>query len=318
LLLNGRVLVAGGIDADELRRTELYDPASETWIATGAMTEPRYNHTATLLRDGRVLIAGGVGSASAELYDPTSGTWTATASMKSVRSGATATLLSDGTVLVVGGSISLSHGGAVASAELYDPATGKWTTTGKLSEARYGHTATLLPDGMVLVAGGVGDGEDNPTINTSHVSAERYDPGAGTWSATGPLAEGRAKHTATLLLDGSVLATRQGQLGSAELYDPESGSWATTGNMNTDRFVPTATLMLDGTVLVTGGYGQETEASAELYLPAEGAWTATAHMNAARSDHTATLLPDGRVLVAGGGEHDAVLSAELYDPGSGS
>lgn len=318
LLLDGRVLVAGGTtDTDVSSTAEVFDPASETWSGAGEMSEPRYNHAATLLGDGRVLVVGGVGSATAEIYDPKAGTWSPTAAMRSIRNLATATLLGDGSVLVTGGSTSLSHGGAIALAELYDPGAGKWTPIGNMAEARYGHTATLLREGTVMVVGGVGNGDDHPTINTSLVSAERYDPASGSWIATGPLAEGRAKHTATLLLDGTVLATRQGRSGSAERYDPGNGSWSATGNMGTNRFVHTATLLPDGRVLVTGGYGEETQASAELYDPDTGTWRTTATMNAPRTGHTATSLPDGRVLIAGGGE-DAALTAELYDPGSGS
>ena len=158
-------------------------------------------HTATLLPNGKVLVAGGydgnsVALASAELYDPASGTWTATGSLATARDGHTATLLPNGKVLVAGGLDSSQV--AFASAELYDPASGTWTATGSLATARYIHTATLLPNGKVLVAGGL-------TAAALLASAELYDPASGTWTATGSLATARYSHTATLLPNGKVL-----------------------------------------------------------------------------------------------------------------
>ena len=133
---------------------------SGTWEETGSLATGRSDHTATLLPDGQVLVAGGVDSdlltlASAELYDPATGTWTATGSLANARFFPTATLLPNGKVLVAGG---IGDSGRLASAELYDPATGTWTATGSLATARDGHTATLLPNGMVLVAGGLDSG----------------------------------------------------------------------------------------------------------------------------------------------------------------
>ncbi len=134
------------------------DPASGTWTLTGSLNTARYLHTATLLPNGMVLVAGGLDSNlnaldSAELYDPASGTWTLTGSLNTARVAHTATLLPNGMVLVAGGfDTSLN---ALDSAELYDPASGTWTVTGSLNTARYYHTATLLSNGMVLVAGGL-------------------------------------------------------------------------------------------------------------------------------------------------------------------
>src|SRR5262245_8487882 len=143
-----------------------------TWTATGSLTNARTVQTATLLPDGKVLVAGGsqngtVGDAGAEVYDPTSGTWTATGSLATARFFHTATLLPDGKVLVAGGT--LCCGLTWDSAELYDLANGAWTPTGDLGVARQGHTATLLPNGQVLVAGGLND-------SGWLASAELYDP----------------------------------------------------------------------------------------------------------------------------------------------
>ena len=163
---------------------------------TGSLATARSNYTATLLLNGKVLIAGGItesnyGSiplASAELYDPASGTWTATGSLVTSRSQHTATLLPNGKVLVVGGTSGLFF--SSASAELYDPASGLWTTTGSLATARFNHTATLLPNGKVLVAGGF-YGLLSMFGGFSVANVELYDPASGTWTATGSLATAR-------------------------------------------------------------------------------------------------------------------------------
>jgi len=245
--------------------------------------------------------------------------WAITGSLNTARHHQTATLLPNGMVLVAGG----FDTGAIASAELYDPASGTWSFTGSLNVARSFHTATLLSNGLVLVAGG---------SNTSAVltSAELYDPANGTWTATGNLREARANHTAVLLPDGKVLVagglTSGGALlASAELYDPASGTWSVTGNLNTARFdtvgIP-STLLPDGTVLVEGGVAAHSVVTwtAEVYDPASGAWSVTGSLNTARYDHTATLLADGTVLVTGGDDSNSVptADAELYDPTTGT
>jgi hypothetical protein len=343
LLPDGKVLVAGGVDRTTsnpmgtmLASAELYDPASGTWSATGSMGTARESQTATLLPNGKVLVAGGAGNvrmaggsfallASAELYDPATGTWTATGKMTRPRGGAVATLLPNGKVLVVGGGVMYKDRVSVANdfSELYDPASGTWTATGKMAYFGGDGTATLLPDGKVLVAGG-GSGY-------SAATAELYDPRSGAWRATANMTAARMASTATLLPAGKVLvACGCDQAGRAsELYDPTTGSWTATGTMVEDHWrdtatmlpdgMVTATLLADGKVLVTGG-GSPTLPAAELYDPTTGSWSATAKMLAVRLNQTATLLPDGNVLVVGGGDRGLLMlaSAELYDPGSGT
>lgn len=303
LLSDGRVLFVGGYDfydftgtgiavpgptpkptvsigdPDPLRIAELYDPKTDVFSRTGSMAVDRYDHTATLLNDGRVLIVGGYNLksgifASAELYDPNTGTFSATGSMSTSRIGHSATLLPDGDVLIAGGYN--SAGFSLASAELYDPTTGKFRPTGSMSVDRDNHTATLLADGRVLIAGGF---HNNGDPDNAYASAELYDPGSGTFSATGPMWVARTGHTATLLGNGQVLLTGSDLAGSggtgkaeimAELYDPTTGSFSPTDGM--DAPYDTATRLSDGSVLMTGGSiggvgGPEALATAELYHP---------------------------------------------------
>jgi PKD repeat protein len=291
----------------------------ETWTPTGSLNTSRFEHTATLLEDGKVLVAGGASDGtsltSAELYDPTAGTWSVTSSMTAARESHTATLLPDGSVLVAGGE---SGTDILASAELYDPATETWSATGNLNTGRYDHTATLLPNGTVLVVAGAGAG--GPLA-----SAELYDPATDVWTTTGSLSRARGYHnTATLLANGQVLVaagsnTAGGDMiAEAELYDPATGTWSGTGSLNTARFAHTATRLSNGKVLVAGGNNPGALASAELYDPATGVWSSTGHLNTARRWHSATLLQDGQVLVAAGYGDSCLVSAELYDPGTGT
>jgi MYXO-CTERM domain-containing protein len=295
-----------------------------TWSTTGAMAAARSSHTATLLPSGKVLVAGGSFLSSAEVYDPATATWSPTGGMATARSSHTATPLPSGKVLVTGGrSQNVGWGGFLDSAEVYDPATGTWSPTGRLATARFRHTATLLPSGKVLVTGG-------STSGGIFASAEVYDPATGTWSPTGSMATARQSHTATLLPSGKVLVAggwgwgseSQETFASAEVYDPATGTWSPTGALASARSSHTATLLPSGKVLVTGGGGPgvETLASAEVYDPATGTWSPTGGMATARQSHTATLLPSGKVLVTGGSTSggSVLASAEVYDPATGT
>jgi Domain of unknown function DUF11/Kelch motif/Galactose oxidase, central domain len=247
------------------------------------------------------------------------GTSRATGAMATVRSRHTLTLLASGRVLAVGGAD--PEGVALASAEIFDPATGQWAPAGSLLEARMDHTATLLPSGKVLVAGG-------GTAAAILGSAEIYDPRTDDWtSAPGSeLLTARWGHTATVLLDGEVLVAggsgAGGPLDGVELYDPESGTWREARAMASARDRHTATLLLpSGKVLVCGGSdGSGVPAGAEVYDPSTDTWTATSTgMLTRRSRHTATLLPEGGVLIAGGLDAggSTLAAAERYDPETG-
>lgn len=216
-----------------------------TFATTGSMHEGRHNHTATLLENSKVLVAGNQGNDpwEVELFDPFTGEWSTTGSMNVSRSEHTATLLNNGKVLVAGGNGSPR----LVSAELYDPDTGTWSTTGSMNVGRCTHKAILLNDGKVLVMGGVDVG--------ALASSELYDPDTGTWTPTGNMSVARYHHTATLLNNGQVLvAGNQINSASAELYDPSTGTWSTKGSLNVARYEHTATLLNNGKVLVVGGY----------------------------------------------------------------
>ena len=330
LLRDGRVLVTGGYDGRVVMDSaELYDPFTGTFAFAGAMTTPRNGHTATLLNDGRVLIAGGSygRGPSAELYDPSTGTFTPTGSMVTADMySQSAILLGNGKVLISAGVFQVpisAHGTQVVPAppELYDPATGTFTPAGGAKLTTLGATATLLPSGQVLLAGGwkVGD-------------TSLYDPTNGSLEFLGYLPIWG--HTATLLKNGTVLMAAgsiftgsdryndygQESLRTAQIYDPSVGRFRPTGSMFEARDGHTATLLPAGLVLVAGGDSNYTDtlASAELYDPASGAFTRTSGMNGSRSGHAATLLQDGRVLIAGGANsywpYVGLASAELYVP----
>ena len=314
-----------------------------TW--SGAISTRRtapYGETATLLRDGRVLVSEACGT-GAELFDASTDSFTPTGTSTSRRGYATATLLRDGRVLIAGGveCPNAEDDGIWASAELYDPATGTFTATGSMSVPREFHTATLLADGRVLIAGGYSGPAAVATgaiklasVRTAETStsilssAEIYDPATGTFSPTGSMTTFRDHHTATLLKDGRVLLTGGGgeayaSSTSADVYDPVTGRFTATGAMRTGRWLHTATLLPDGRVLVVGGRSPKDSVydSAEVFDPTSGPFRAAGTMAEGRQQHTATLLRDGRVLIAGGywsdGQDWRVLSsAEMYDPGS--
>jgi hypothetical protein len=294
--------------------------ANSAWKNTGNLNTARYLNTATLLPNGKVLVAGGDAGwdnptvNSAELYDPVTGTWSYTGSLNVGRESHTATLLPNGKVLVAGGWNDLN--GPLDSVEIYDPANGKWSSTANLNTVRFWHTATLLRNDKVLVVGG---SDENVPLK----SAEIYDPATGTWSVTGNIIADRYGHTATLLETGKVLIVGGSDdgdiastLASAELYDPVTGTWSATANLNAGSILHTVTLLPDGKVLAAGGYNWPpvSLSGAELYDPATGTWSFTDSLSR-RSGHTATLLPSGTVLVAGGYDWNrraSLNSAELY------
>lgn len=330
LLPNGKVLIAGGFagsgtEYSPYATAELYDPHSGTFESVANMSIGRSGHTATLLKNGKVLIVGGWTGRyqlrrSAELYDPATNTFTPTGNLVVERAGNTATLLPDGRVLIVGGADRKEN--ALASAELYDPATDTFTQTGSMADPRGTLTATALKNGKVLIAGG---GSGNYPSQTIYRTAELFDPATGKFTSAGQMTVPRHKHAAILLPSGKALIVGgsdkrdwHGEYASAELYDPATNAFTPTGSMRTQRFkLPAAvTLLSNGKVLVAGG-----GPFAELYDESTGTFTKVAgSLGAARFFASATLLKNGQAALITGGYAEsgsglpATTAAWLYQP----
>jgi hypothetical protein len=342
LLQNGRVLVAGGNTPGDIvtNTAELYDPASGTFTRTGNMHQARVGFAATLLQNGKVLVEGGASNTvvalnTAEIYDPATGTWSVTGKMKQGRQQHSAVLLSDGTVLVTGGNIDRTPCIAdacvntIAESEIYNPSTGQWKVVGEMRIPRSFFTATVLPTGKAMAVGGrIHTGPDYFDYHAI-AWADLYDPATRKWSATGTMSISREDHSTSVLSNGQVLVMGGTTVdfngitvASAEVYDSTTGSWITTGSMFQGRERSTATLLQNGQVLVAGGdYYDGVNAGflteCELYDPAVGTWSATGSMATPRFGARAVPLADGRVLEAGGDTDFSgtpTASAELYSP----
>ena len=345
LLESGQVLVAGGAvgafclcccGPDPSSRSdasaELYDPHTATWNYTGSLNTARRSHTATLLENGQVLVAGGYADVSrafplqsAEIYDPATGGWRPIGSFNTIHGAHSTTLLATGKVLAVG----LPNDGLVYRAELYDPATETWTNTDSPNIGVYLIATTiLLPNGKVLALSSGSGPYYGPS--SSGDSAALYDPTTDTWSSTGNPRR-RFLYTMTLLRNGKVLVTGSDNIypspHDAELYDPNTGEWTITGSLSVIRRnfeLPTATLLPDGRVLLAGGHTSDPSFPGdELYDPFTESWSIPSRLSEARHNyHTATLLQNGVVLVVGGVDEGADQyvfpydSAELFDPGT--
>ena len=295
------------------------DTANGLIIPTGKMQSARAAHTATILKSGKVLIAGGFASSAlrgAEIYDPALKTFSSVGQMSAARSGHTATLLPNGQVLIAGG----YNGSYLSSTEIFDPQTQTFSPGPVMNIPRSGHTATVLNNRKILFAGGVG-------VGWSFLqSAELYDIQTNTFASTGSMTTARESHTATLLKNGNVLIvgghkgrrTNISIYSSAELYDPVSQNFKLIGNMSIIRHKHDATRLTDGSVLITGGSDERdsrgTYISAELYDPVSSSFKPAANMNISRYKHNGTsiLLPNGNVLIAGGANR-----VEIYQTGAG-
>ncbi|MFO0551317.1 MAG: kelch repeat-containing protein [Polyangiaceae bacterium] len=299
------------VDADG--EEVLVDPA---WVSAASMVQARAGHTAALLPNGRVLVAGGSGPinnlitalSSAELYDTSNGTWLAAPAMSHARLGHTSTTLANSQVLIAGGWN--PSDGRLSAVEHYDPSSSTWLPTAPLNTGREHHSATLLADGRVLVAGGLSP------VGTE-ATAEIYEPSTMSWTPAASMSAARQRHEAALLSDGRVLVLGGydgSYLASAELYDPTTGLWSPAAQMGVARSDFSAVALADGRVLVAGGHTPNgVAASAELYDPETNSWAAAQPMSTPRAGGAAAQLQNGNYLVSGGFSGAAFLSsAEVY------
>jgi N-acetylneuraminic acid mutarotase len=313
-----------GIAAMGAVSTQASAPAG-TWSKVASLMTGRVKHTATLLRNGNVLIAGGLNPAnmalaSAEVYNPATNNWSPAGSMAKARLDHTATLLPSGKVLVTGGWDAPAPANSLASAELYDPATNAWSPAAPMVGSRTFHTATLLADGRVLVVGGQGFRMRAGAFDVSLPNAEIYDPESNHWSTTAPVGFSRVGQTVTRLADGRILvAGGQGDAGimkSTEIYNATEDRWISAAPMGVARSGHVATVLRNGDVFVAGGRGEEpnflpvTVTSGEIYDPSINKWVTVASMADIDGVNTATPLRNGMVLVVGYGQSQP----ELYDP----
>lgn len=306
--------------------------ASGTWASTGNMRSARDGHTATLLVNGKVLVAGGtnngVALTSAELYNGTTGTWASTGSMHVARTLARAILLPNGSALVVGGCVNDCLSATTRSAELYNPSSGAFTVTGSMIQARAEFGIALLANGQVLVVGGCSGYDANGCLAVT-TKAEIYNPATGVWKATGSLRGARHAMNATRLASGKVLVAggataSMDAINSSEIYDPSTGIWALGLKMVTARSDYASIMLGTGKILFMGGENINgvSIGNTELYNPSTGTFAATGNMTATREEHTAVLLANGNVLVSGGNKktlttQTPLASAELYNPTTG-
>lgn len=298
--------------------------AAGTWMSTGSMSIEREAFSAVQLKDGRVLVSGGINNggvlATAEVYDPVSGTWSPTGNMNLARAYNTATLLKNGKVLVAGGCTNSNCSAATNTAEVYDPATGAWQKAGRMSTLRYFFNATSLPNGNILVEGGCNQGN----CGTVTSSADLFNPRTGKWTPTGSMNTARDYHTATMLGSGKVLVTGgytvQGASNSVEIYDPASGTWSTGAGMLASRALHSATALPDGRAVIAGGLVAFLPSDlSEVYDPVTNSWSSAGNLITKRAGQEAVLLKSGIPMITGGytyvrPDYFEIASCELFDP----
>jgi hypothetical protein len=315
LLKNGCVLVTGGCSGPHcetiLATAELYDPIGGTFRTMAPMSTPRASHAAVLLSNGRVLVLGGWtgarATATSEIYDPVKNRWVPAGDMTEARASPIAVVLRDGRVLVVGG----GRGGVpdLASAEIFDPDSTRFSATGAMKTNHY--LATRLADGRVLVTGGQGP------LSEILRSAEVFDPSSGEFHPTGAMTTARVKHAAALLNDGRVLIIGgsdargyRARFATTEIYDPAKGRFGSGPAMQWGRHkLRDAVVVLpSGDVLVAGGarHPELFDPGLNEFVPVRG------ELSGPQMFATATLLPSGDVLVLGGYDHNTQPSSSAW------
>lgn len=340
LLPSGKVLIAGGRDAAAtVASAEIFDPATQTFGTAPSLAEPREGASAVVFASGAVLVAGGGSNgnplASAEVYTSVEPAWTDGPQPPADRILEASVRMPSGRVLIIGG----WTGTTMDDVWAYDPVANQFEKKASMGTPRLWHTATLLLDGRVLVAGGSTD------FGNSMASSEIYDPVSDTWTPAGAMPSPRMDHTAELLPDGSVMAVcgddydgysavrfdpatsswsavastlgwhascRAMLLDSGkvllvgfewpELYDPVADQWADAGLPSYDLRGAAMVRTPDGRVMLAGGVAGQGSATNETvsFDPETGDWRVLAPMPVSRSDAASLMLPDGRLFVAGG------------------
>ncbi|MFO0590796.1 MAG: hypothetical protein U0441_24850 [Polyangiaceae bacterium] len=299
--------------------------AAPQWIELPDLAYARGGHSATLLRDGRVLVAGSsffsqLGGGTAEIFDPKTRTWSAPIPMTKAHGNHAAALLPDGRVLLVSGYLDLSND-ISRFVDIFDPATNTFSEGPKSLRSHSYAPATVLADGRVLIAGGYN------ALNKSEV----FDPATMTWTAAdNALIQSNFYHPAALLPDGRAIVPGGGydtnsmyiSFAYVEIYDPIANSWSHGAPLKHDRRWHTATELADGRVMAAGGVvGGDYQdvgkslSSVEIYDGAANQWTSAPDLAVARHRHAALRLASGAVLVTGGIDPTAsvIESAEVWD-----
>jgi hypothetical protein len=311
LLLDGRVLVAGGLNQSLVAEysAEIYDPATNTWAQVSPMTHFRQDHAAIRLIDGRVLVSGGTpDNVPAEIYDPATNTWTEVANPNRRRQRFALLPLPAGKVLAVAGETNfVTQPTPPWTSQIYDPVLNTWSSPEPMPGNFARAATTALADGTAV---------------SFYDDSARYDAATDSWTSISDMGVFRSGHTATLLADGRVLVVGGATAAdTAQIYDPVTDAWSSAGTLDTEHLAHTATLLSDGRVLVTGGETSafsDPQPAVEAFNPSTGLWEPEPSMIAPRSLHRATKLLDGRILVTGGISHqtEIVPSAEIYTEGA--
>jgi len=300
-------------------------PPIDSLVATGALNQARAEHTATLLPDGRVLIAGGIAAratdgsvanpplTSIEVYDPKTRLFTPAGDLVEARADHTATLLPDGTVLFAGGKD--ADGQALSSAEVYDPATRQSRQVSNMNDARFSAAAVALDDGTVLIVGGEASG-GVWEAEIYLTSEEKFRPIADQAPNGGAVTANKLPDGRVVVAGGDPMLATAGVFG---IYDPQTGSFDSATGIDA-RLGATSCLLADGRILVVGGLGAvgDATATAQLYDPGQGSTDGPISLAAPRFHSTTTALPDGSALIVGGSDDSGrpISSVERYFPGS--
>ncbi|WP_413575488.1 Kelch repeat-containing protein [Bdellovibrio sp. HCB290] len=320
LLPNGKVLVAGGLSQTSstntpLDSTEIFDPATGLWSAGPALPSPRLFSHATVLTDGRVLVAGGLDGAFARtattaIYNPASNSWSAGPSIAVPRVGHSSHLLPNGKVIIIGGAAHPTTSAPTEKTEIFDPATNQWTYGPDMPTAVSEFSSATLSDNTILILGGL-----TTAATTSITTVQAYNPSTNSFTTKTPMTLGRYQAAAAVLPSGNVLltggwASTGSMTATTEIYNVSANTWSAGPSLSANRRAHGAISLPSGKILVTSGVTNLTFPSiaaktSEIYNPATNSWSVDPiAIEAGHTLGTLLKLPDGRILIAGGGDPD--------------